>query len=118
MDDNLTFNLALTGTDGKKVPFAFTKAGLRDLIVQMLSIAAQAPMPQTLDRQLTLDETPIPTNGFVITPYEGDPSGAHVSIGIGPIDLQFGVELAVLLQALEMAKAASEPDPTSSHRPN
>lgn len=118
MSDDLVFNLALTGADGKKVPFQFTKESLRDLIVQMLSIAAQAPLAPSLDRKLTLDEVPIPTNGFVITPLEDQPEGGHVSIGIGPIDLQFAVSLDVLIHALENLRAATEPDPTSSPRPN
>ncbi len=118
MADDLIFNLALTGSDGKKIPFSFTKDGLRDLIVQMLSIAATAPSPPNLERQIVLDDTPIPSNGFMITPYEGDPTGGHVSIGIGPINLQFGVSLDALLQAFETLKSATEPDPTSFHRLN
>jgi hypothetical protein len=118
MSDDLLFNLAISGTDGRKTPFQFTKAGLRDLIVQMLSITAQAPLKPDLERQLTLDEHPIPTNGFVVTPLEDHPDGAHVSIGIGPIDLQFAVSLPVLMEALGALKEATEPDPTSPHRPN
>lgn len=118
MDDDLIFNLTLEGIDGKKVPFRFTRAELRDLLTQILSVAAQAPLKPDLDRKLILDEHPIPANGFMVTRLADVPGGGHVSIGVGPIDLQFAVSLDVLMQALEVLKGESEPGPTSSHRPN
>lgn len=117
-ESDLIFNLALTGADGKKVHFQFTQEGLRDLAMMALRAASSVPIPTTLERTLTLEESPIPANWFMVTRLEGDPTGGHVSIGIGPIDLQFAVSLGVLMQALDDLKKATEPDPTSYRRPN
>ena len=108
MSDDLLFNLSITETDGSTTPLQFTQAGLRNLITQMLSLASEAPVEPALERKLTLDDNPTPTNGFVVTPLKDDPDGAHVCIGIGPIDLQFEVSLPVLMQTLEALKAATE----------
>ena len=118
MNDDLVFNLTITETDGKETPIQFNQAGLRNLIAQMLALASEAPLEPELERKLTLDDNPPTTNGFVVTSLKDNPDGAHVCIGIGPIDLQLAVSLPVLMQALETLKARTEADPASFHRPN
>jgi len=58
--------------------------------------------------------SPAPVNGLMIAPLEGDPTAAHLSLGVGPIDVQFAVLLPVLMGALEALKQKTEPDPDSS----
>lgn len=118
MSDDVVFNLTITETDGRETPLQFNQAGLRDLLVQMLSLASEAPLEPALERKLSLDDNPTTTNGFVVAPLQDNPDGAHVCIGVGPIDLQFAVSLPVLLHAVEALKATTKADPTSSHRQN
>lgn len=117
-DDDLLFNLTLNGSNGEKSPAQFTQHGIRDLVVQVLRLISTAPVEPTLDRQIELEDDPVRLNGFVVTPLEGCPDGARLSIGIGPVDLQFAVSLPVLMQALSDLKEQTAPDPTSSRRPN
>lgn len=112
MPDEPIFNLDLTGADGKKIPFKFTQSAMRDLLVTMLTTVGSAP-PDTAD-EFKLDKFPIPCNGFMVTPLAGVPHGAHVTIGVGPMNLQFGIALDALVMALEDIRAMTGPRPASS----
>lgn len=120
MTDNkdLVFKLQFPGPDGKPVPVQFSVDGLRGLIVQLLQTVASVPQPPTLEFVSNADRQPIRATGLGISPLEGDENFARVSIVVGPIDLQFAMPLAGLVDALQMLQDATEPDPKSSHRPN
>lgn len=118
MSNDHVLNLEFPGPNGQKVPVRLTVDGVKSLISQILSNVTQIPLPPDLERTLVLDDSPISANGFAVSPLDGDPSGAHVSIGIGPTNLQFAVSLPVLMQALDDLKQKTEPDPTSDRRLN
>ena len=114
MTNELIFKLEFDGANGEKVPVQLTADGIRTLIAQLLDLAASVKLPPSLDRTIALIDSPAPVNGLMIAPLEGDPTAAHLSLGVGPIDVQFAVLLPVLMGALEALKQKTEPDPDSS----
>jgi hypothetical protein len=115
MAKTFLFKLEFPGSNGKRVPVCLTVDGLRSAIAQILHAASSVELPADLERMITLNDNPILCNGLAITPLEDDPDGAHVSIGIGPIDLQFAVSRPILLEALADLTAAPQIK-TSPHR--
>jgi hypothetical protein len=109
MSKELVFELDFPGPDGKKMPLHLTVNSLKRLMAQLLDAASSVELPPNLEQMITLSENPVPTNGLAITLLEDDPTGARVSIGIGPIDLQFAVSLPLLFEALEDLKAKTKP---------
>jgi hypothetical protein len=115
---DLIFKLEFPGSDGKPIPVQFGVEALRNLITQILHTLASVPQPPMLEFAAPADRHPIKAIGLGIAPLAGDETAARVSIVIGPTDLQFAIPLFDLMQALEHLKSLTEPDLTSSHRPN
>jgi len=109
MSKDLVFKLDFPVGNGKKIPLDLTVDALKKLMVQLLDAAASVELSSDQERTVILSDNPVLTNGLAITPLERDPAGAHVSSGIGPIDLQFAVALPLLFEALEDLKAQQNP---------
>jgi hypothetical protein len=118
MNSNLVIKLAFPDKSGKKVPIELPISAVRGLISELLRITASLPQAAALSDDFITDPNPILGTALAITPIEGNPGHARLSICAGAVDLQFSVPLAPLFEALKALEALTEPDPTSSSRLN
>src|SRR6266702_2535837 len=117
MSDNLVIKLEMPGKDGKKVPIELALPAVRNLISELLRIAASVEQPD-LRTDFAIDPNPVQATAFAISHIEDDMHSARVSIAAGAIDVQFSVPLGPLFEALKALQTQTEPDSTSSPRLN
>lgn len=117
MTEERFIRFELPDETGKTVAIKLFTPHLRQFLTEMLAHIATWPVPAALTQEILVDDHPIRPSFFGISPIEGTDL-ARVSIGVGPIDLQLALSLSDLMQALETLNQMTEPDPTSSLRPN
>lgn len=103
---------------GKRVAIRLSLPQARDFLNGIIQAIGAMPQEPGLEVEAPLEASPPRATGLAVTPIDGAPNLARVSIFVGAVDLQIAVPLEALMDQLDDLKRQTEPDPTSPRRPN